>query len=180
MERDKVNDNFLRFPYRKQTHDDGRVNNGGIDLTIEPDRIDEIQEAQNYPWLKKFLSEVNGPNGLFMTFGCDFGPYENYYAGYFDFSFRPHKRPSSVDALRSLDENFYKWISDLYSDDTSELDPLGFALAMLQWSHSPLEYQGTFDKVGLWYRHQEIGGCEWLVNHVRHFLVEVYPSLPRT
>lgn len=113
-----------------------------------------------------------------MTFGCDYGSVDDYYGGYVDFSFRPIRRPESVEELRRLDDLFYDWISDLYSDDTSEPSPIEFSRAMLQWSHSPIAYQGTFDKVSLWYRAQAPDGCKWLIDHVRHFLVDVYPLLP--
>lgn len=63
MERDSFNDHFTRFPYRKERHEDGQINNGGIDLVAEPGRIDEIHEALDVPWLKRFLQDVNSPDG---------------------------------------------------------------------------------------------------------------------
>jgi hypothetical protein len=68
MEKAKVNDHFTRFPYKKQVRDNGDINNGGIDLVKEPERIIEIHELNDWPWLKRFVQEINAPNGLFMTF----------------------------------------------------------------------------------------------------------------
>lgn len=178
MEKAKVNDHFTRFPYRKEVRENGDINNGGIDLTSEPERIGEIHEIKNWPWLKRFVEEVNLKPGHFMTFGCDFGPDDDYFAGYIEFSHRPLFRHSNTDDLRILDDHFYSWISDLYSDDKSEPHPLAYSQASLVWEHTPLEYQGTYDKVSVWYRVTGPAAAEWLVNHLRHFLVEVYPSLP--
>ncbi|MES4613524.1 hypothetical protein V2154_13180 [Ewingella sp. CoE-038-23] len=177
MEKAKINDHFTRFPYRKEVREDGGVNNGGIDLILEPNRIEEIHEISDWPWLKRFVSEVNNSDGHFMTFGCDFGPDEEFYAGYVEFSFRPSMRKRTTEDLRILDEHFYKWISELYLDDKSEPHPLAYSQSCLAWEYTPLEYQGTYEKVSVWFRSREVGGAEWLMNHVRHFLVDIYPSL---
>ena len=178
MEKAKVNDHFTRFPYKKQVRDNGDINNGGIDLVKEPERIVEIHELNDWPWLKRFVEEVNAPNGLFMTFGCDFGPHETYYTGYIEFSLRPESRQPTTDDLRILDEHFYHWIGDLYSDDKSEPHPLAYSQSSLRWEYTPLEYHGIYEKVSVWYRLTEPAGAEWLINHLRHFLLEIYPSLP--
>lgn len=178
MEKDKINDHFIRFPYRKEVRDDGNINNGGIDLIENPERIGEIHEISDVTWLKRFVSEINAPGGHFMTFGCDYGPLDNYYAGYIDFSHRPSMRHSDTNDLRIIDEHFLAWISELYQDDISEPNPIEYSRAMLHWEYSDLEYQGIYEKVSLWFRAQAPDGCKWLLDHVRYFLVNVYPSLP--
>ncbi len=179
MEKDPDNDYFVAFPYQKEVHSDGGINNGGIDLTKELHRLDEIHEIKEIPWLRRLLIEVNANGGLFMTFGCDFGPRESGYAGYIDFSFRPERRPADRAIIRNLDHIFYQWLSHLYLDDLSEDNPVEFARNSLQWNYSPLAQkdEAIYDKVTLWFG-GSVGGCEWLVNHIRHFLVVDYPLLP--
>ncbi|WP_312980066.1 hypothetical protein [Atlantibacter sp.] len=178
MERAKINDHFTRFPYRKEIRDDGSINNGGIDLIAEPERIVEIHEIKDWPWLQRLVEDVNLKAGHFMTFGCDFGLDDNYYAGFIEFSFRPSMRQPTTEDLRILDEHFYKWISGLYSDDKSEPSAIDYCRGSLSWEYTPLEYHGTYEKVSVWFRATVPEGAEWLINHLRHFLVEIYPSLP--
>lgn len=178
MEPAKIHDHFVKFPYRKDTREDGGVNNGGIDLVLTPERINEITELQDWPWLKRLIVDVNSPEGHFMTFGCDFGSDEDVYAGYVEFSFRPSMRQPTTNDLRILDEHFYVWINALYSDDNSELSPIDYCRRNLSWEYTPLEYEGIYEKVSVWFRAIEIAGAEWLINHLRYFLVETYPSLP--
>lgn len=178
MEKAKINDHFTRFPYKKQVRDNGDVNNGGIDLVKEPERIAEIHEIKEWPWLKRLVETVNFQAGHFMTFGCDFGHDGEYFAGYIEFSHRPNARHANTNDLRILDEHFIQWISELYSDDKSEPHPSVYAQKCFAWEYTPLEYEGTYEKVSVWYRMTEPAGAEWLVNHLRHFLVEVYPCLP--
>ncbi|HAS0793973.1 hypothetical protein [Enterobacter hormaechei] len=178
MEKAKINDHFTRFPYRKEIHADGGVNNGGIDLVDEPNRIEEIHEIKDWPWLRRLVEEVNLKHGHFMTFGCDFGEDDGYFAGYIEFSHRPNMRQPTTEDLRILDEYFYEWISALYSDDKSEPHPIEYCRRSLAWEYTPLEYKGTYEKVSVWFRVTEPQGAEWLINHLRHFLVEIYPSFP--
>lgn len=178
MQKAKINDHFIRFPYKKEVHEDGAVNNGGIDLTLEPHRVSEIHEISSWPWLKRFVEEVNRSNGHFMTLGCDFGMDDGYHCGYIEFSFRPAMRQPTTSDLRILDEHFYEWISSLYLDDTSEPHPLEYCMGSLAWEYTPLEYKGTYEKVSVWFRATDPQGAEWLINHLRHFLVEIYALLP--
>lgn len=48
-----------------------------------------------------------------------------------------------------------------------------------RWTLSPLEIYGeSYSKVNLTVDADGESGAAWLVDHLRNFLVEVYPSLP--
>ncbi len=182
MERDTNNDTFVKFPYRREIRDDGEINNGGINLIKEPHRINEIHEVKDAPWFKLLLIEVNAESGLFMTLGCAYGPLDEYFAGYLDFSFRPTVEPMRRIAIRDIDISFYDYLADEETKhDILDGSMVSYAQSCLSWSYSPLQLEGReiYDKVSVWFHCQDESACEWLVDHLRHFLVEAYPSLPQ-
>ncbi|HHL2712810.1 TPA: hypothetical protein ACQ39K_004431 [Yersinia enterocolitica] len=179
MEPSELRDHFVKFPYRKEIRENGDINNGGIDLLKEPHRIDEIHEAQNFPWLKKFLVDVNNHDGLFMTFGCAFGNVEDNFCGYIDFSIRPDGPKSAKEIINEIDHQFMSYLHDVMPEGETRQQAMKYAHHISHWLHSPLEIYGeSYSKVNLTVDADGEDGAAWLVDHVRHFLVEVYPSLP--
>ncbi|UOO89134.1 hypothetical protein LVJ82_17085 [Vitreoscilla massiliensis] len=106
------------FPYRKD-YENGRTNNGGIDLTLEPNRIDEIHEFNGTPKLKQAILELNTENNLFMTLGFLIGKseFENgaFFIGYLEFCIRPNSDSYSFKP-ELLDELFLSYISQEFGD----------------------------------------------------------------
>ncbi len=62
-------DTYKIWPFKADL-EDGRTNIGAIDLTKEPERIDEIHELQFTPRLKTAIYHLNKENTAFMTLGC--------------------------------------------------------------------------------------------------------------
>lgn len=181
MDKERVNNHFVLFPYRKEVRDNGDINNGGIDLVKEPHRIAEIHELDGAEWLKNFVETTNKSGNLFMTFGCVWGqePGEDIY-GYVDFSLRP-KTP--VDLLRdiaSLDVMFYSYLKDAMISARAEnpLQAIAYARDALLWEVTPLEIYGeTYQKVTLVFRAEHHEAASWLFDHISFFINSYYPSL---
>ncbi|MFP1749183.1 hypothetical protein [Lonsdalea quercina] len=179
MEPSELRDHFVKFPYRKEIRENGDINNGGIDLVKEPHRIEEIHEAESLPWLKKFLVDVNSHDGIFMTFGCVFGNVEDSFCGYIDFSIRPSGEVSAKERISEIDRQFMSYLHDVMPKGETRQQAMEYAEHTSRWILSPLEIYGEFySKVNLTIDADGESGAAWLVDHLRHFLVEVYPSLP--
>ena len=177
MEKTKFDDHFVKFPYQKEI-DDNKTNNGGIDLVKEPQRIDEITEVSNYPWLKKFIVDVNSGSGLFMTFGCDYGIDDKILCGYIEFSFRPFQSHDIKSKISCLDDDFYRYLESIEHPGDWGIPPVNFAKESLRWESSPLYIENqTYDKASVYFFGSEEMHCEWLLFHLRNFLVDYYPSL---
>lgn len=171
--------NFINFPYSYEIRDSGEVNNGGIDLTSEPDRIDEIHEVSSYPWLKEFLRLVNSKSGMFMTFGCAAGVINNSFCGYIDFSLRPASPTLLKERLINLDELFYEYLSQAMPEGEIRLQGIRYARNVLRWTLSPLQIRGeSYAKVNLTFDTDGPEGAAWIFDHLGFFLTKEYPSLP--
>ncbi|AIL80571.1 hypothetical protein [Acinetobacter baumannii] len=114
-------DTYKIWPFKADL-EDGRTNIGAIDLTKEPERIDEIHELQFTPRLKTAIYHLNKENTAFMTLGCliEKDPEkENCWWAYIEFCFRPNINVSSVD-VDTLDEQFLNYLATKYSSEFSE------------------------------------------------------------
>ncbi|MBD2803709.1 hypothetical protein ID855_03095 [Xenorhabdus sp. ZM] len=173
MDRNKYNEKFTKFPYKTNIREDG-INNGGIDLTKEPHRIDEIHEIQDYPFMKKILLNINAKNQTYMTFGCDFGILNDNHCGYIDFSYRPDKIPADYTAIRNLDNDFYRYLSNLDLPWSAPGSPVDYAKNALRWEYSGLVVYDSpkYEKVSLWMRAKEYEALEWLATYVHDFLID--------
>lgn len=170
--------NFVVFPYRYAVRDNGDINNGGIDLTTNPERISDIHEVADYPWLRNFLVTVNAEGGLFMTFGCVAGSVTHSFCGYIDFSLRPETPESLKMSLGILDEQFYAYLTQAMPEGETRTQGIKYAQSILRWNLSPLEIRGEFySKVNLTFDALEEEGAAWAVEHVGYFLTKVYPTL---
>ena len=65
----------LGVPYLRASEDG--ESSSFVDLKRQPERIDEIPELRSWPELKKLVSEINRPSGIFKTLGCAEFVYEN-------------------------------------------------------------------------------------------------------
>jgi len=167
----EFDDDFKVFPYRCD-FTDGRTNNGGIDLTREPHRISEITEAKDFPELTKFIIDINAPESPFITLGCEAGEDDGVFAGYVEFSFKSERVANDIDFISSLDEKFYQW--------SSRQNPeMAMAIrSSLAWEYSTFLYHGTSarSKVGVFFRAAHQQGAGQLINHIRHYLLNVCSS----
>jgi hypothetical protein len=80
---------FKIFPYDADLKN-GRTNNGGFDLVGEPEKISEIKELDDKPWLRKIILHLNRTDGPLKSYGCDFVQEESSAWGYVDFAIRDH------------------------------------------------------------------------------------------
>lgn len=169
--------NFVVFPYQRAIREDGEINNGGIDLTINPEKISDIHEVADYPWLRKFLTLINAEDELFMTFGCVAGSVGQSFCGYIDFSLRPDAPQRLKDDLLVLDDQFYEYLSHAMPEGETRTEGIKYARSILHWTLSPLEIRGeSYSKVNLTFDALEEEGVAWAIDHVCYFLTKVYPS----
>jgi hypothetical protein len=141
------NDSFKLFPYRKD-YSNGRTNNGGIDLTVEPWRISEVTEAKDFPALRELIEEFNKPETPFVTLGCEAGVEEEVVHGYIEFSFKNDCVANDVEFISTLDEAFYSWVSGKSKEMEEALR------SVLVWEYSPFSYHGRSErtKVSIFFR----------------------------
>ena len=99
---------YTFFPYPPD-YEDGRTNNGGIDLVREPRRIDEISELKSFPGMRPIILKLNGPSGEFMTLGSEAGTHEGLFCGYLEFAFRD-SRLAEEKNYRNLLRGFSHWM----------------------------------------------------------------------
>lgn len=177
MEPSKFNDRFVKFPYRKAVRENGDVNNGGIDLVQNPERISEIHELQGVEWFRNFIISINSPDGLFMTLGCVHGPEEDYAFGYVDFSLRPTAPTELRSSINSLDSLFYSYLQEAIKEGENSIRHMAYAKQALVWESSPLEiYAQTYEKVSLTFRYRDAAGIAWIFDHLEYFLTVHFPS----
>lgn len=170
---------FVSFPYRPAIREDGEINNGGFDLTLEPERISEIHEIKDYPWFRDFLISVNTYGLLFMTFGCALGSLEESFCGYIDFSLRPDSPTHLRVDLSQLDDLFYQYLAGAMPDEETRIRGIEYARSILHWTLSPLEIRGeSYAKVTLTFDASQQEGVAWVFDHLSYYLTISYPSLP--
>jgi len=96
------------FPYAPNFTGD-RTNNGGIDLTKEPHRIDEIHELNETPNLKTAIKLLNSQESPFMTTGfLSERSEDGLYYGYIEYCFKPGINIEGVD-IENLDQAFLQY-----------------------------------------------------------------------
>ena len=107
-----MHDTYKRWPFRADL-EDGRTNIGAIDLTKEPERINEIHELDLTPKLKDAIYKINKENSSLMTLGCliEKDPEKDLYWAYLEFCFRPIIDTNAID-FQDIDELFFKYVAD--------------------------------------------------------------------
>ena len=108
---------YVQWPYRVDL-EDGRTNIGAIDLTRNPERIDEIHELNNMPILKKRIGLLNSEDNGVMTLGmlCEKCPDTGTWHSYLEFGFRPDYDYSAIN-LSEVDSLFYNYLSSTQGND---------------------------------------------------------------
>lgn len=168
-------DNFTRFPYRYQVRDNGDINNGGFDLIKNPEKINDIHEINDFPWLKDFIAKVNSHSGKFMTFGCAVGYEDDILYGYIDFSLRPDAPKELKSNLVNLDIQFMDFVSDSIPDEAPRQQAIQYLQKIFLWLSSPLEIYGeSYSKVNLTFRERQQEGLVWAFDYLSYFLCEFY------
>lgn len=118
------------FPYPQNFTGD-RTNNGGIDLTKEPERINEISELEGLPNLKKAFVSLNTEKTPFMTTGFlhDKSEQNNLYLGYLEFCFKPHINFSQLDYV-NFDNSFIQFVLQKYGQQYADFYKMEFVWEM--------------------------------------------------
>lgn len=115
MLKKRLEKTYQKFPYRAD-FENGRTNIGGINLTKEPERIDEIAELANLPRAKQAVYQLNAQNTAFMTLGCAFGELKTFFGGYIEVCLRPEIDGSLIDIMH-LDELFFEYLSKKHNQE---------------------------------------------------------------
>ncbi len=107
---------YTQWPYRIDL-EDGRTNIGAIDLTKNPERLNEIHELDNMPILRKRIGLLNSDNNGVMTLGilCEQDTRDSTWYSCFEFGFRPGYDYSSIN-LTEIDSLFYNYVSSTQGD----------------------------------------------------------------
>jgi hypothetical protein len=165
----KFNDSFKLFPYRKD-YEDGRTNNGGIDLSREPWRISEITEAQEFPQLLRLLEEFNKPDSPFLTLGCEAGFDEGLMRGYVDFTFKSDELANNLTLISRLDDDLYAWAGK----NNPELESV--LRDVLVWEYTPFSYHGTTQKhkVSFYFRAPDKAYAGQILDTVRTYFCDFF------
>lgn len=172
-------EHFISFPYRREIRENGNINNGGIDLVKSPERLDEIHELYNYPWLKELVKIINSDSGRFMTLGCELGDYDDHFLGYIDFSLRPEESDFLKNDMVNLDLYFYEYLNNAMMQEENHAQAIEYTQQILHFLLSPLEiYDKTYSKVTVTFRAKEEAGVSWAIEHLVCFLHLHYSSLP--
>lgn len=114
IEHTKFNDSFYTFPYKPRYEKGAYDSYGGIDLTQEPHRIDEIPEIQPYPQLKKAIYHLNTQTS-FMSLGIALWEVENAAFGYIQITGQQPEMGLSPNFLL-LDECFADWVASNHQE----------------------------------------------------------------
>ncbi len=165
----QVTDGFRFFPY-PPNHENGRTNNGGIDLLQHPERIDEITELEKVPVLKPFVEKLNGSASRFMTLGFEAGVWNDSFCGYLEWALRDPALARRAGVYQEITDAFVAWVAKDYPEWSQAVDQA--TVAEVQAFH----YQGVFhgDRATFWFRAPNQDGFEGLVRLLGHFLLRQY------
>ncbi|CUU23735.1 hypothetical protein EM595_1501 [Duffyella gerundensis] len=177
MERDVENNDVVLFPWPGKRRADNRVSCGGIDLTLETGRIDEIEECARSVNLRRLLEEVNLQDGLFMTLACDHVKLENGTAGFVTFALRPETLSQLRSHTLDLDRQFWRYLAWQESEHAMAAGALvNYAQSVMNWTHAPVQIRGEqYDRITVQYYCEQSDEAEWCLDHLRHFLVSWFP-----
>ena len=161
----RVSDEFRFFPYSPD-HENGRTNNGGIDLVREPHRVDEITELAEVLSLRQIVTDHVRPDSPFMTLGVDAGPRDGFFDGYLEFAFR-NAASASEENYRRLIDSFCDWVSTEFPETADSI--FASFVADLQYFHLHGVPHG--DRMTVWFHTMNREACDPLLRILAHFLV---------
>lgn len=106
-------ESYYNFPYQAREGDKHSGTPtpciGGIDLSLEPQRINEIPEVKHSPTMKKLLVDLNKTTSPYITLDCAYWLFkdnrETSYA-YLELSFKNIKTTQNLAYLQTIDEQF--------------------------------------------------------------------------
>lgn len=178
MEKSLDNNGYIDFPFPATTNADGSVNPGGIDLTLETARIEEIAVCRHAANLRRLLEEVNLQEGMFMTLACDWQQRPDAVCGFLDVAIRLEFPAALKAGVLELDRAFWCYLGEQETEHNIAADALvNYARSVLDWSYSPLRLrQQSYEKVTIQFYCQQAEDAEWCFDHLRHFLVSWYPA----
>lgn len=118
-------DNFARWPFvAGPVRDDGERNNGAIDLVASPEKIDLIHEATVENGLKPLLTQINRPDGQFMSLGCASGQDGGSYYSYLEITFRDSTKARHEGGNTVLEEKWKAWVSERLKEHPEFIAPV--------------------------------------------------------
>lgn len=98
MQRVDAGNYYTEWPFKKEERrNDGEINNGGINLLLEPHRLEEIHEATDSNGLRPILRKINREGGHLMTLSCAYGLIDHAYYSYLDFTPRASEIACNTD-----------------------------------------------------------------------------------
>ena len=166
MQPNQFADDYKVFPYR-QDYENGRSNNGGIDLLLEPERLGEITEAVDFPELRAFIVATNGPASAYWTLGCEAGRDGDVFAGYVQFSYRDESLAGNEAHVAQLDHVFMDWATRTQSPEVVTAIP-----AYLRWEYFWFSYHGSRRlAITVWYRARSRVDAGHLLGLLQSFLL---------
>lgn len=132
------NEAYKIWPFRPDL-ENGRTNIGAIDLTKEPERINEIHELSETPKLRDAIYQLNKEQSAFMTLGCliEKDPDKEIWWSYIQFCFRPSINVSQINQ-RCMDDDFLKYVEE--RNDKTIADSLRNQIA---WEAFPVLIYGS-------------------------------------
>ncbi|QCA04734.1 hypothetical protein [Pantoea vagans] len=178
MEKRLDNNGYIDFPFPATRNADGSANPCGFDLTLETGRLEEIVVLNRSANLRRLVEEVNLQEGLFMTLACDWQQQEKAVCGFIDVAFRPDLPQHDFEEALQLEASFHRYLT---GQEQQEQLPAGtlvnYARSVLDWSWSPLrQRQRDYEKITIQFYCPLADDAEWCFDHLRHFLVSVYPT----
>ncbi|MBA3351862.1 MAG: hypothetical protein H0U23_05460 [Blastocatellia bacterium] len=165
----RVSEGFRFFPYPPD-YENGRTNNGGIDLVREPHRLDEITELSAVPSLRRIIADMRGPDSPFMTLGIEAGPRDEFFDGYLEFAFRDAAL-NTENNYRELIGSFCDWVSREYPEFAESIG----ASFVAELQHFHLHGIPHGDRVTLWFHTMNKEACDQLLRILARFLLLIHP-----
>ncbi|ELP25040.1 hypothetical protein ACTUSZ_10020 [Pantoea eucalypti] len=178
MEKRLDNNGYIDFPFPATRNADGSVNPCGFDLTLETGRLEEIAVLNRSVNLRRLVEEINLQEGLFMTLACDWQQQADAICGFIDVAFRPDLPQHGHEEALQLEASFYRYLAGQEKQHQMPAESLvNYARSVLDWSWSPLrQRQRDYEKITIQFYCPQADDAEWCFDHLRHFLVSVYPA----
>lgn len=113
-----------------------------------------------------------------MTLACDWQQQADAVCGFIDVAFRPDLPQHGHDEALQLEAEFNRYLAGQEKQHQMPADALvNYARSVLDWSWSPLrQRQRDYEKITIQFYCPQADDAEWCFDHLRHFLVSVYPA----
>lgn len=112
MAKDTDQSSYSIWPFRaEELSANGDRNNGGIDLTESPEKIDLIHEATEENGLRQLLIFMNAPSQPFMTLGCLAQQASEGYFSYIELTPRDATSARDEQFITGVHDRWLRWLS---------------------------------------------------------------------